>query len=94
MPLTPSRTFFQPSATVLPQGEIKPRPVTTTRRLDTVGTYVAKKGMRMMAGNQTGLSLALASANVVDRVLEDGEIHIRAKDPAYANPGPDEAQKF
>jgi hypothetical protein len=38
IPLTPSRTFFQPSATVLPTGEIKPRPVTTTRRLDTVGT--------------------------------------------------------
>lgn len=28
------------------------------------------------------------------RVLEDGEVYIRAKDPAYANPGPDEAQKF
>ena len=28
------------------------------------------------------------------RVLDDGEIFIRAKDPAYANPGPDEAQKF
>ncbi len=28
------------------------------------------------------------------RVLEDGDIYIRAKDPAYANPGPDEAQKF
>ncbi|MCM2371767.1 family 43 glycosylhydrolase [Rhodopirellula sp. ICT_H3.1] len=28
------------------------------------------------------------------RVLEDGEIYIRAKDPAYATPGPDEAQKF
>ncbi|MGC6464351.1 MAG: sulfatase-like hydrolase/transferase [Akkermansiaceae bacterium] len=28
------------------------------------------------------------------RVLKDGEIYIRAKDPRYANPGPDEAQKF
>ncbi len=28
------------------------------------------------------------------RVLDDGEIYIRAKDPDYANPGPDEAQKF
>ena len=28
------------------------------------------------------------------RVLEDGEIYIRAKDPAYAVPGPDEAQDF
>ena len=28
------------------------------------------------------------------KVLEDGEIYIRAKDPDYANPGPDEAQQF
>ena len=27
-------------------------------------------------------------------VLEDSEIYIRAKDPAYANPGPDEVQQF
>ncbi|MDF1858700.1 MAG: sulfatase-like hydrolase/transferase [Verrucomicrobiales bacterium] len=26
--------------------------------------------------------------------LKNGELHIRAKDPAYANPGPDEDQKF
>jgi len=28
------------------------------------------------------------------RVLDDGNVYVRAKDPAYANPGPDEAQKF
>ncbi len=28
------------------------------------------------------------------RVLDDGEVSIRAKDPDYAHPGPDEAQKF
>ncbi|TWU35045.1 sulfatase-like hydrolase/transferase [Novipirellula artificiosorum] len=28
------------------------------------------------------------------RVLDNGEVYIRALDPAYANPGPDEAQKF
>ena len=28
------------------------------------------------------------------RVLDDGEVFIRAKDPAYAMPGPDEAQAF
>lgn len=28
------------------------------------------------------------------KVLENGEIYIRALDPAYANPGPDENQKF
>ncbi len=28
------------------------------------------------------------------RMLDNGEIFIRAKDPAYATPGPDEAEKF
>ena len=28
------------------------------------------------------------------KILDDGDIHIRAKDPAYATPGPDEVQKF
>lgn len=28
------------------------------------------------------------------RVLENGEIFIRAKDPAYRNPGPEEAEKY
>lgn len=28
------------------------------------------------------------------KVLDNGEIYIRAKDPAYANPGPDENQQF
>lgn len=28
------------------------------------------------------------------KILEDGAIFIRAKDPAYKNPGPDEAQNF
>jgi arylsulfatase len=28
------------------------------------------------------------------RVLDDGEIHVRAKDPDYAKPGPEEAQQF
>ena len=28
------------------------------------------------------------------KVLDNGDIYIRAKDPAYANPGPDENQKF
>jgi hypothetical protein len=28
------------------------------------------------------------------RILESGEVYIRAKDPAYATPGPDESQKF
>jgi arylsulfatase len=28
------------------------------------------------------------------KLLDDGTVHIRAKDPAYATPGPDEVQKF
>ena len=28
------------------------------------------------------------------RMLDSGEVYIRAKDPAYANPGPDEVQQF
>jgi arylsulfatase len=28
------------------------------------------------------------------KTLANGDIHIRAKDPAYATPGPDEVQKF
>lgn len=28
------------------------------------------------------------------KILQDGDIHIRAKDPDYANPGPDEVQTF
>ncbi|MDF1814042.1 MAG: hypothetical protein P1V20_17695 [Verrucomicrobiales bacterium] len=28
------------------------------------------------------------------KVLDEGEIYIRAKGPAYANPGPDEVQQF
>lgn len=40
--------------------------------------------------NEQGLTIVPLDV----RVLKNGEIHIRAKDPAYANPGPDEAQKF
>ncbi|WP_146397418.1 hypothetical protein [Planctomycetes bacterium CA13] len=28
------------------------------------------------------------------RVFDNGEVYIRAKDPLYANPGPDEVQPF
>jgi arylsulfatase len=40
--------------------------------------------------NQRGTTLVPMDV----RLLDDGELHIRAKDPDYANPGPDEAQKF
>ncbi len=40
--------------------------------------------------NQRGTTLVPLEV----RMLENGELRIRAKDPAYATPGPDEAQKF
>ena len=40
--------------------------------------------------NQRGTTLVPLAV----RLLDDGELSIRAKDPDYANPGPDEAQKF
>jgi hypothetical protein len=39
--------------------------------------------------NQQGLTLV-----PLDVSLEKGSLRIRAKDPRYASPGPDEAQKF
>lgn len=40
--------------------------------------------------NQRGLTIVPLEV----KTLEDGEIYIRAQDPAYATPGPDEVQKF
>lgn len=40
--------------------------------------------------NQRGVTIVPLDV----KVLKDGEIYIRAKDPAYANPGPDEVQQF
>jgi arylsulfatase len=40
--------------------------------------------------NQRGTTLVPLEV----RLLDNGELHIRAIDPDYANPGPDEAQKF
>lgn len=40
--------------------------------------------------NQRGTTLVPLDV----RLLDDGELYIRAKDPAYATVGPDEAQKF
>jgi len=40
--------------------------------------------------NQRGTTLVPLDV----RLLENGELFIRAKDPAYATPGPDEAQEF
>jgi arylsulfatase len=40
--------------------------------------------------NQRGLTIVPLEV----KILADGEVSIRALDPAYATPGPDEAQKF
>ncbi len=40
--------------------------------------------------NQRGLTIVPMDV----KVLDDGEIHIRAIDPAYGTPGPDESQNF
>ena len=40
--------------------------------------------------NQRGTTLVPLDV----KILSDGEVRIRAKDPNYASPGPDEAQKF
>ena len=61
IPLTPSRTFFHPSATVLPVGEIRPRPVTTTRRLDTVAASSYERNYETVrARKRSELGLALS----------------------------------
>ena len=40
--------------------------------------------------NQRGTTLVPMDT----RLLDNGQLHIRALDPAYATPGPDEAQTF
>jgi arylsulfatase len=40
--------------------------------------------------NQPGLTIVPLDV----KVQNDGDIYIRAIDPAYGTPGPDEAQKF
>ena len=40
--------------------------------------------------NQQGVTIVPLDVGVLD----DGEVYIRAKDPAYATPGPDEVQQF
>ena len=40
--------------------------------------------------NEQGVTIVPLDVRMLDR----GEVYIRAKDPAYATPGPDEAQNF
>ena len=49
-------------------------------------------GPRRFVGRFFGLGTTIVPLQV--KVREDGDVFIRAKDPADANPGPEEAQDF
>ena len=58
---------------------------------------VERKGIETRDLSPTAQTINQRGTTIVPldvKVLEDGEIYIRAKDPAYANPGPDEVQQF
>jgi len=42
----------------------------------------------------TNLAVVLNRASPLDVTVEAGDVCVRAKDPSYAYPGPEEAQKF
>src|SRR5664279_6302464 len=62
MPERPASRFFQPSATLLPTGLIRPKPVTTTRR-----EFIERR-----ANDRSGSLLVLG--RVVDRELDRGDL--------------------
>src|SRR4051812_40601742 len=62
MPVRPARRFFQPSATLLPTGLIRPSPVTTTRR-----EFIEEEKERRSGG-------LLVLRRVVDRELDGGDL--------------------
>ena len=56
-----------------------------------------RKGIETRDLSETAQTINEQGVTIVPldvKVLDDGDVHIRAKDPAYAKPGPDEAQKF
>ncbi|MEM9481689.1 MAG: family 43 glycosylhydrolase [Verrucomicrobiota bacterium] len=58
---------------------------------------LSRKGIETLDLSKTAQTINQRGTTIVPlevKVLDDGEIHIRAKDPAYANPGPDEVQQF
>ena len=58
---------------------------------------VERKGIEKRDLSATAQTINQRGVTIVPfdvKVLEDGEIYIRAIDPAYANPGPDEVQQF
>jgi beta-xylosidase len=55
-----------------------------------------RKGIQSLDLSETAQTINQRGTTIVPldvKILDDGDIHIRAKDPDYANPGPDEAQK-
>ena len=58
---------------------------------------LSRDGIRERDLSETAQTINQRGTTIVPldvRLLDTGELHIRAKDPDYANPGPDEAQKF
>jgi len=57
---------------------------------------VSRKGIRTRDLGENAQTINEQGVTIVPldvRMLDNGEVHIRAKDPDYAAPGPDEAQK-
>lgn len=57
---------------------------------------VPRKGIRNRDLGENAQTINEQGVTIVPldvRMLDNGEVHIRAKDPDYASPGPDEAQK-
>src|ERR1700733_10134162 len=73
MPLSPRRMAAQASATLPPTGQIRPRPVTTTRRLLTATSnrnWQTRRHGRRQQGWNSGFVAAFA--DVIDRLLYGG----------------------
>ncbi|MEM7316974.1 MAG: glycoside hydrolase family 2, partial [Planctomycetota bacterium] len=57
---------------------------------------LSREGIRTRDLSETAQTINQRGTTIVPldvRTLDDGEVYIRAKDPDYANPGPDEAQR-
>jgi arylsulfatase len=58
---------------------------------------VSKDGIRNRDLGENAQTINEQGVTIVPldvRMLDNGEVYIRAKDPDYAHPGPDEAQQF
>ena len=58
---------------------------------------VSRDGIQTRDLSETAQTINQRGTTIVPlevKIQDDGDVYIRAKDPDYANPGPDEAQKF